>query len=113
MKTRCGWTKDNELMNAYHDDEWGVPLHNDDKLFEYLILDAFQAGLSWNTILNKRENFRKALDNFNYKKIATYDSSKLESLMLDAGIIRNRLKVNATVINAKAFNNYSGGVWEF
>ncbi len=120
MKTRCGWTKDNELMNAYHDDEWGVPLHNDDKLFEYLILDAFQAGLSWNTILNKRENFRKALDNFDYKKIATYDSSKLESLMLDAGIIRNRLKVNATVINAKAFisvqeefGSFDKYIWQF
>lgn len=120
MKTRCGWTKDNELMNAYHDDEWGVPLHNDDKLFEYLILDAFQAGLSWNTILNKRENFRKALDNFDYKKIATYDNSKLESLMLDAGIIRNRLKVNSTVINAKAFisvqkefGSFDKYIWQF
>ena len=120
MKTRCGWTKDNVLMNAYHDDEWGVPLHNDDKLFEYLILDAFQAGLSWNTILNKRENFRKALDNFDYKKIATYDSSKLDCLMLDAGIIRNRLKVNATVINAKAFisvqeefGSFDTYIWQF
>ena len=120
MKTRCGWTKDNVLMNAYHDDEWGVPLHADDKLFEYLILDAFQAGLSWNTILNKRENFRKALDNFDYKKIATYDTSKLESLMLDAGIIRNRLKINATVINAKAFlsvqeefGSFDTYIWQF
>jgi DNA-3-methyladenine glycosylase I len=120
VKTRCGWTRDTDLLNAYHDNEWGVPLHDDGKLFEYLILDAFQAGLSWNTILNKRENFRKALDNFDYKKIATYDNSKLESLMLDAGIIRNRLKINATVINAKAFisvqeefGSFDKYIWQF
>ena len=107
-------------MNAYHDYEWGIQLHDDDKLFEYLILDAFQAGLSWNTILNKRENFRKALDNFDHKKIVTYESEKLESLMNDVGIIRNRLKINATVINAKAFisvqeefGSFDKYIWQF
>ncbi len=120
MKTRCNWSKDNDLMIAYHDDEWGVPLHDDAKLFEYLVLDAFQAGLSWNTILNKRENFRNALDNFNYKKIAQYDEKKIESLLRDAGIIRNNMKVNATVTNAKAFiavqeefGSFDKYIWQF
>lgn len=103
MIIRCAWPQDHELMNAYHDHEWGVPLHGDLRLFEFIILDAFQAGLSWRTIINKRENFRKALDNFDFEKIALYDEAKVQELMNDAGIIRNRLKILATITNAKAF----------
>ncbi len=90
-------------MIAYHDEEWGVPVHDDRKLFEYLVLDAFQAGLSWSTILNKRENFRKAFDNFDATRIASYKKRKIAQLLADAGIVRNRLKVHATVSNAAAF----------
>ena len=90
-------------MIKYHDEEWGVPLHDDKKLFEFLVLDAFQAGLSWSTILNKRENFRKAFDGFDYKKIAKYSDKDFERLIMDAGIIRNRLKILATIENAKQF----------
>ncbi|MCX6165884.1 MAG: DNA-3-methyladenine glycosylase I [Ignavibacteriae bacterium] len=100
---RCPWTSTNPLMIKYHDKEWGVPLHNDRKLFEFIILDAFQAGLSWNTIINKRKNFKKAFDNFDAKKIAKYDKKKINELLNDAGIIRNKMKINATVKNAKAF----------
>jgi len=100
---RCPWTSTNPLMIKYHDEEWGVPLHDDRKLFEYIILDAFQAGLSWNTIINKRKNFKKAFDNFDAKKIAKYDSRKINELLNDAGIIRNKMKINATVQSAKAF----------
>ena len=99
----CEWTNTNPLMIKYHDEEWGVPLHDDRTLFEYIILDAFQAGLSWNTIINKRENFRKAFDNFDANKIAKYKDAKIQKLLNDAGIIRNRLKINAAVANAKAF----------
>lgn len=102
-KSRCGWPNNDALMVAYHDSEWGVPLHNDDKWFEFIILDAFQAGLSWKTILHKRENFRKAFDNFDYHKVAEYGEAKIEMLLNDAGIIRNRLKVRAAVTNAQAF----------
>ena len=101
-KTRCGWISD-PLMQCYHDEEWGVPLHDDRKLFEYMVLDAFQAGLSWKTILNKRENFRKAFDNFDPIKIAEYSEEKYESLLADPGIIRNRAKIKATITNARAF----------
>jgi DNA-3-methyladenine glycosylase I len=101
-KTRCGWISD-PLMQKYHDEEWGVPLHDDRKLFEYMVLDAFQAGLSWKTILNKRENFRKAFDNFDPLKISIYDERKYEALLNDAGIIRNRAKISGTILNAKAF----------
>jgi DNA-3-methyladenine glycosylase I len=87
----------------YHDEEWGVPLHDDQKLFEFMVLDAFQAGLSWKTILNKRENFRKAFDQFDPVRIAEYDEEKYESLLSDAGIIRNRAKIRATITNAQAF----------
>jgi len=87
----------------YHDKEWGVPIHNDRKLFEFLLLEGFQAGLSWRTILYKRQNFRKAFDNFDFNKIANYDKRKINSLMKDAGIIRNQLKINSAVSNAKAF----------
>jgi DNA-3-methyladenine glycosylase I len=97
---RCPWHKNNQLAIEYHDFEWGIPVHDDAKHFEFLVLDAFQAGLSWNTILNKRENFRKAFD---YKKIANYGEDKILELMNDAGIIRNKLKIQATISNAKAF----------
>jgi DNA-3-methyladenine glycosylase I len=107
-------------MIKYHDTEWGVPLYNDKKLFEFLILEGFQAGLSWSTILNKRNNFRRAFDNFNCKKIATYDKRKIESLLKDAGIIRNKLKINAATTNAKAFievqkefGSFNKYMWQF
>jgi len=103
MKTRCSWPPDDKLMIKYHDKEWGVPLHNDKKLFEFLILEGFQAGLSWRTILYKRENFRKAFDNFDFNKVANYDKKKINSLLKDAGIVRNKLKVEGAVVNAKAF----------
>lgn len=119
-KTRCKWCGNDPLYMEYHDTEWGVPLYDDDKLFEFLILETFQAGLSWITILRKRENFRKAFDNFNYKKIATYNESKFEELLADAGIIRNKLKIKATIINAKAFmevqqefGSFSNYIWKF
>jgi len=102
-KTRCPWPSDDKLMIKYHDKEWGVPLHNDRKLFEFLILEGFQAGLSWRTILYKRENFRKAFDNFDFNKVAKYDKKKINSLLKDAGIVRNKLKVEGAVANAKAF----------
>ena len=90
--TRCPWPSNDTLMIKYHDKEWGVPLHNDRKLFEFLLLEGFQAGLSWRTILHKRQNFRKAFDNFDFNKVAKYDKRKINSLMKDAGIIRNKLK---------------------
>lgn len=102
-KTRCPWPSDIPIMIKYHDKEWGVPVHNDKKLFEFLLLEGFQAGLSWLTILNKRENFRKAFDNFDFNKIAKYDKRKINSLLKDEGIIRNKLKVESAVGNAKAF----------
>lgn len=100
---RCAWCGSDPLYVAYHDEEWGRPLYDDDQLFEFLVLETFQAGLSWITVLRKRENFRKAFDGFDALKIAAYDSAKLEALKQDAGIIRNRLKIEATVANAKAF----------
>jgi len=107
-------------MIHYHDNEWGTPLHDDKRLFEYLVLDAFQAGLSWQTILNKRENFRQALDDFDYVKIAVYNDAKVEELMNNAGIIRNKLKINATIGNAKAFlriqeefGSFDHFIWQF
>jgi DNA-3-methyladenine glycosylase I len=103
MKTRCAWPTDDKLMIKYHDKEWGVPLHNDKKLFEFLVLEGFQAGLSWRTILHKRENFRKAFDNFDFNKVAKYGRRKINSLLKDAGIIRNKLKIDGAVTNAKAF----------
>ena len=102
-KTRCPWCGTDPLYVKYHDEEWGVPIHNDKKLFEFLLLEGFQAGLSWLTILKKRANFRKAFDNFDFDKIANYDKHKINLLLLDAGIIRNQLKINSAVINAKAF----------
>ena len=103
MKSRCPWPSDDSLMIKYHDKEWGVPLHNDRKLFEFLILEGFQAGLSWRTILHKRENFRKAFDKFDFNKIVKYDRRKINSLLKDADIIRNKLKIESAITNAKAF----------
>ncbi|WP_158841081.1 DNA-3-methyladenine glycosylase I [Polaribacter sp. L3A8] len=103
MKQRCFWVTDSKLYKEYHDCEWGTPVYDDETLFEFLILETFQAGLSWITILNKRENFRKAFDNFDYKKIAIYPESKYEALLLDAGIIRNKLKIRSAITNAKLF----------
>ncbi len=102
-KHRCGWCEGDALYEAYHDNEWGIPVYDDDTLFEFLILETFQAGLSWITILRKRENFRNAFNDFDYKKIALYKQNKIDALLQDAGIIRNKLKVNATVSNAQAF----------
>ncbi|WP_405293921.1 DNA-3-methyladenine glycosylase I [Algibacter sp. Ld11] len=119
-KHRCRWCEGDTLYEAYHDEEWGVPVYDDSTLFEFLILETFQAGLSWITILRKRENFRKAFDNFDYKKIAAYNQNKIDDLLLDAGIIRNKLKVKATVTNAQAFikiqeefGSFSKYIWAF
>jgi len=120
MKKRCAWPGDDALMMEYHDKEWGVPVHDDRKLFEFMVLDAFQAGLSWSTILKRRENFRKAFDNFDFNKIVKYDSKKVAKLLKDEGIIRNRLKIAATVTNAKAFKKvqkefgtFDKYIWQF
>lgn len=119
-KIRCEWCGNDPLYVEYHDTEWGVPVFDDDKLFEFLILETFQAGLSWITVLRKRSNFRKAFDGFNYKKIAQYSAFKLEALMHDSGIIRNKLKIKATVSNANAFmevqrefGSFSNYIWGF
>jgi len=119
-KHRCGWCIGDDLYEAYHDLEWGVPVKDDSTLFEFLILETFQAGLSWITVLRKRENFRKAFDNFDYTKIAQYKEDKLEALLQDAGIIRNKLKIKATVSNALAFikiqeefGSFSNYIWSF
>ena len=101
---RCRWCNlENPLYVAYHDREWGVPVHDDGRLFEMLILEGFQAGLSWECILNKREAFRRAFDGFDVRKVAAYDSEKIEELMLDRGIVRNRLKISSAVANARVF----------
>lgn len=100
---RCDWSTTDPLYIKYHDKEWGVPLHNDRKLFEFLILEGAQAGLSWITILKKRQNYRAAFDNFDFNKIATYRKPKVESLLKNEGIIRNRLKIESTITNARAF----------
>jgi len=102
-KKRCSWPTKEKILIKYHDKEWGVPLHNDKKLFEFLILEGFQAGLSWLTIMKKRENFRKAFDKFDFNKVAKYDKRKINSLLKDAGIIRNKLKIEGAITNAKAF----------
>ncbi len=119
-KNRCDWCGNDPLYVTYHDTEWGVPVYDDDKLFEFLILETFQAGLSWITVLRKRENFRKSFDNFDYKKIANYSEKKYESLLQDAGIIRNKLKIKATISNAtafmevqKEFGSFSKYIWTF
>jgi len=97
MKKRCNWPGSDLLMIEYHDREWGVPVHDDHKWFEFILLDAFQSGLRWRTILHKRENFRKAFDDFDYRKITLYGEEKVEELLTDSGIIRNRLKINAAI----------------
>ena len=119
-KIRCSWCLKDDLYKNYHDDEWGIPNHDDRYLFEMLCLEGAQAGLSWHTILNKRENYRKAFNNFDAKKIAKYTDEKVEALLQDAGIVRNRLKVNAFISNAKAFlavqkefGNFDAYIWQF
>ena len=116
---RCDWAS-NDLACAYHDEEWGVPVHDDRKLFEFIVLEGAQAGLSWDTILRKREAYRKAFDNFDPEKVARYTEKRLEKLMQDAGIIRNRLKIASTVSNARAFldiqeefGSFDAYVWRF
>jgi DNA-3-methyladenine glycosylase I len=118
--TRCVWAGSDALYQNYHDSEWGVPLHDDEKLFELLILEGAQAGLSWITILRKRENYRAALDNFNAQKIALYRPEKIASLMQNSGIVRNRLKLNSVVINAQQFlavqaefGSFDKFIWQF
>lgn len=119
-KIRCAWCEKDDLYRNYHDDEWGVPMYDDQKIFEYLVLESFQAGLSWYTILKKREKFRAAFDDFNYKKIAQYNEEKIAQLMQDAGIVRNHLKILATVNNAQRFlevqqefGTFSKYIWSF
>jgi DNA-3-methyladenine glycosylase I len=119
MTTRCPWAS-GERYIAYHDTEWGVPLHDDRALFELLILEGAQAGLSWSTILNKRDNYRKAFSGFDARKIARYDARKVTSLMADAGIVRNRLKIAAAIDNARAFlavqkefGTFDAYIWQF
>jgi DNA-3-methyladenine glycosylase I len=120
MKERCGWSGIDPLYIEYHDKEWGVPVHDDRKLFEMLILEGAQAGLSWITILRKRENYKKAFDNFDAKKIACYDQRKVKSLLSNEGIVRNKLKIAATIGNAKAFldiqkefGSFDAYIWKF
>lgn len=120
MQKRCPWVNENPLMREYHDREWGVQVHDEKKLFEYLILDAFQAGLSWNTIINKRKNFERAFDNFDYKKIANYTEKDKKRLMSDAGIIRNKQKIEAAIVNAQQFlkvqaefGSFDTYIWQF
>ena len=103
MKLRCGWADGDPIYEKYHDEEWAVPLYDDTLLFEFLLLEGFQAGLSWITVLRKRENFRKAFDNFDYKKVALYGELKIQELLQDKGIIRNKLKVRSAISNAQAF----------
>jgi len=117
---RCIWSGSDPVYHSYHDKEWGVPLHNDRKLFEFLILEGMQAGLSWLTILKKRDAFRAAFDNFDFNKVAKYTPAKIEKLMNNSGIIRNRLKLNAAVTNARAFirvreefGTYDKYIWAF
>lgn len=102
---RCAWTNNDDLLIKYHDHEWGVPVHDDNRLFEFLILEGAQAGLSWLTILKKRENYRRAYDTFNIKKVAGYKSVKIKQLLNNPGIVRNRLKINASIVNANAVIN--------
>lgn len=119
-KIRCSWCEKDDLYRDYHDNEWGNPIYEDDKLFEFLVLETFQAGLSWHTILKKRVNFRIAFDQFDYSKIAQYDDKKIDELMQNAGIIRNGLKIKGTIANAiafievqKEFGSFSQYIWSF
>ena len=117
---RCSWAGDDPAMRAYHDSEWGVPLHDDKQLFEFLVLEGAQAGLSWQTVLNKRENYRAAFDDFDAEKIARYGDKKIAELLANTGIIRNRLKIHATIQNAKSFlkvreefGSFDAYLWRF
>ena len=119
-KKRCEWALHDELMRNYHDTEWGVPQHDDTILFEFLVLEGMQAGLSWNTILRKRDNFRKAFDNFDYNKISKYSEDKIENLLQNKSIIRNRLKIHSVITNAKSFlaireeyGTFDDYIWSF
>jgi DNA-3-methyladenine glycosylase I len=119
-KLRCAWCEKDDLYRNYHDSEWGKPVYDDETIFEFLILETFQAGLSWHTVLAKRENFRKAFDNFDWNKIANYSEGKMAELSENAGIIRNKLKIKATVTNAQAyikvqeeFGSFSKYIWGF
>ncbi|KMQ61442.1 DNA-3-methyladenine glycosylase [Chryseobacterium angstadtii] len=119
-KIRCGWCEKDELYRKYHDEEWGRPVYDDEIIFEFLVLETFQAGLSWYTILSRREHFRNAFDGFDFRKIGLYTDEKVEDLMKDAGIIRNRLKITATINNArkfqevqKEFGSFSIYIWGF
>ena len=120
MENRCNWPGNDPLMIEYHDREWGLPVHDDHKWFEFIVLDTFQAGLSWRTILHKRENFRRAFDDFDYRKIGLYGDEKVNDLLADAGIIRNRLKINAAINNAGKFieiqeeyESFDAYIWQF
>lgn len=120
MINRCGWSISDPLMIDYHDKEWGVPVHDDRKHFEMIVLDGAQAGLSWQTVLRKRESYREAFDNFDPKKVARYNDKKIRELLNNPGIIRNRLKVNSAVVNAKAFldvtdefGSFDKYIWQF
>lgn len=120
QQSRCGWAESSGLMQHYHDEEWGVPVHEDQKLFEFITLDAFQAGLSWSCILNKRENFRAAFDNFDPIIIASYSEEKVEELKNNAGIVRNKAKIEATIQNAhsflrlqKEYGTFDRYIWKF
>jgi DNA-3-methyladenine glycosylase I len=117
---RCSWCEGDDLYINYHDKEWGTPVHDDNKHFEFLVLESFQAGLSWRTILKKRENFRKAFDGFDPKKVAKYDKKRIEKLMKNAGIIRNQRKIEAAINNAirflevqKEFGSFDKYIWGF
>ncbi|MGJ8683177.1 MAG: DNA-3-methyladenine glycosylase I [Nonlabens sp.] len=119
-KNKCGWCLGSDLYEAYHDQEWGVPVYDDQTLFEFLILETMQAGLSWITVLNKRDNYFDALDQFNIHKIAKYDQSKQDELLLNAGIIRNKLKVKSIITNAqlfleiqKEYGSFSKFIWDY
>lgn len=119
-KTRCAWCEKDDLYRIYHDEEWGNPVFDDAKLFEFLILETFQAGVSWHLILKKRENFRKAFLDFDYKQIAHFDDYEVQELMKDAGIIRNTLKIKSAISNAKAFikvqeefGSFSNFIWDY
>src|SRR5271157_810886 len=117
---RCDWAGDDPIMIEYHDNEWGVPVHDDRLLFEFLVLEGAQAGLSWSTILNKRENYRTAFDHFEIEKVADYGEDKIGQLLQDPGIIRNRLKIRSTISNARAvlsirkeFGSFDSYIWGF
>lgn len=120
MITRCSWTGSDPLYISYHDEEWGVPLHNDNRLFEFLVLDGAQAGLSWLTILKKRDNYHRLFDGFDPEKVAAYDDKKIEFLLNDPGIVRNRLKILSAIENARAFldiksefGSFDSYIWRF